>query len=306
MKKFFFAVIFAAIFFICTVCSAYAPEGKLYVTMLENGQGDTILIETPTQNILLDTGDTDNRRHLVAKLKAAGIERFEKIILTHPHSDHIGGVGAILKNFPVDEIIDNGVVSNSPLYSEYHEFSTKFSSVVEGDKIDFGLGIKFTVFNPAADVVQRVNDGLQKSTPNDESIVGKLTYGDFSMLFTGDITRKCEERLYKKYHFGLKSVILKSPHHGSRTSSSEDFIEFVSPNYVFISAGRANKFGHPHKTPLATYRRLFVLPENIFCTRFNGDIRVESDGKNHRIILEHYNDWVEEYTGERIIVTRLL
>lgn len=302
MKKIFFAAVMAAIFFVCSICSAYAPEGKLYLTMLDIGQGDAFLIETPTQNILIDTGDVDTRRRLVRQLNNAGITRLEKIILSHPHSDHIGGVKAILDNFPVDEIIDNGIASTNPLYAEYRSYPVMFTTAISGDVIDFGGGVKFRVFSPSADMVRAVNSKAQRGYANNESIVGKLIFGEFSIIFTGDAEQKLEESLFETYQFQLKSTILKASHHGSRTSSHPYFVAAVSPTYVIISAGKLNKFGHPHKQALATYRENAVLPENIFCTRFNGTVRIESDGKNQVIIVEKENDWVVDYTKEKITV----
>ena len=300
MKKIFWAV-FGLLFFIFNTCAAYSPEGKLYVTMLDVGQGDAFLVETPTQNILIDTGDAKARKKLVAQLKKAGITRFERIILTHPHADHIGGVKAVLDNFPVDEIIDNGIASSSPFYS-YRNAPCRHLAVKQDDVLDFGNGVKFKVLYPTADLVRETNAKSRRSSPNNESIVGRLTYGDFSMLFTGDAGKAVEDEISSPY---LKSTILKAGHHGSKTSSSQDFIANVRPEYVFISAGDSSIFGHPHKTVLENYRVNFVIPEKIFCTSFNGTVKVETDGQNLIVLPERVFDWVETYTGESIKVTRL-
>ena len=303
MKKLFTAV-FGLLFFIYgAVCSAYAPEGKLFVTMLDIGQGDAFLIETPTQNVLLDTGDVGTRNLLVSKLKDAGITRFERVILTHPHADHIGGVSAVLDNFPVDLISDNGVASASPYYN--YRDKVPCDSLKSGDVIDLGGGVKFHVFYPPQSLVDSVNAGLQPSQPNRECIVGKLTFGEFAVMFAADADTFVEDQLVESLQPQLKALILKAGHHGSKSSSSRDFIASVAPDFVFISAGKSNRFGHPHKDALAMFREFHVLPSNIFCTRFNGDIRVESDGKNNLILVEQENDWVEDYTGQIITVTRL-
>ena len=299
-----FAAIFAALFlFYGTICNAYAPEGKVYVSMLNIEQGDAFLIETPTQNVLLDTGDVGARNTLVAKLKDAGITRFERVILTHPHADHIGGLGAVLDNFPVDLISDNGVASASPLYN--YRDKVPCDSLTAGDVLDLGGGVKFHVFYPPKSLVADVNAGLQPSQPNRECIVGKLTFGEFYVLFTSDADTFVEDNLVESLQPQLKALILKAGHHGSKSSSSREFVASVAPDYVFISAGKGNRFGHPHKDAIAMFREYHVLPQNIFCTRFNGDIRVESDGKNNLILVEQENDWVEEYTGQIITVTRI-
>ena len=293
MKKI-FAAVFGLLFFICSACSAYAPEGKLVVTMLDIGQGDSILIETHEQNILIDTGDVKNRNVLVDKLHNLGIERFNRVILTHPHADHIGGVQAVLENFDVDEISDNGKRSNSPLYKKYRSADVKFSSLKAGDILDFGGGVKFNVLFPVPIV--------EFDSVNNQSIVGKLVFGDFSILFTGDIEADAEEFLLDS---DIQATVLKSPHHGSKTSSSEDFIVNVKPEFVFISAGLNNKFGHPHKKSLRTYRENFILPDKIFCTAFNGNIRLETDGFNKIITADKDLIWCDDYLGEFISVIRL-
>ena len=290
-----FAAVFGLLFFICnSICSAYAPAGKCFVTMLDVGQAEAFLIETPTQNILLDTGDVDSRKNLVAQIKNAGVARFERIILTHPHADHIGGVDAVLKNFSVDEITDNGYYSLSPLFTAYHKADVKFSTVRAGDLIDLGGGVKFRVLWP--------NRLVEVSNVNDQSVVGKLVFGDFAMLFAADATAAVEEFLIGS---DLHATILKAAHHGSKTSNTSDFVAAVNPEFVFISAGAGNSYGHPHKVTLETLRQNFILPDKIFCTAFNGSVRVETDGHNYTVTPERSSDWLDDYLGEYVKVTRL-
>ena len=294
MKKFFALIMFVAVLVFNFTCAAYAPDGRLFITMLDVSQGDAFLIETPEQNILIDTGDVKTRKQLVELLHACGIERLEKIILTHAHADHIGGVRAVLNNFPVDEIADNGFKSNSPLYRDYRTADVKFSALQDGDILDLGGGVKFIVLAP--------NKLFRFDNVNNQSVVGKLIFGDFSMLFTADAEKQLVDLLCDR---DIKATVLKAPHHGSKSSSSADFIANVKPEFVFISAGKSNKFNHPHKQSLRTYRENFILPENIFCTAFNGSVRLETDGTNKLIMPERATDWLEDYSGEIISVVRL-
>lgn len=295
-----FAIVFALLLFVCNTCAAYTEKGNVRVTALNVGQGDAFLVETYQQNILIDTGD--DKEKLIAELNKAGISRLEKVILTHPHADHIGAIRVLLKNFVVDEILDNGVLSASPHFKFYRKAEVTCSNLEAGDLVDFGNHAYFKVLHPDTFLINNVNLGLQKSAPNDESIVGLLTFGDFSMLFTGDISKAVEEQLLGK---NIKATVLKAPHHGSRTSSSENFIANVQPTFVVISAGIDNRFGHPHKKPLETYRVNGVLPKNIFCTAFNGTIVITSDGANVSVAPEVQSHWVEKYSGEVITVTPL-
>ena len=289
-----FAAVFGLLFFIFNSCAAYSAEGSIRITMLDVGQGDSFLVETPEQNILIDSGTVNSRSALIAQINDAGVTRFERIILTHPHSDHIGGIQAVLDNFPVDLICDNGRVSRSPLFKQYRLADTNFSTFKQGDILDFGGGAFFQVLNPPLFPFYK--------NPNDFSIVGKLTFGDFSMLFTGDATQTVEEDLLA---FNLNSTILQVPHHGSKSSATENFIANVQPQAVFISAGFNNSFGHPHKKTLDTLRFQGISPENIFCTAFNGSVRVDSDGSTFSITPAVPDDWLERYTGDRIVITHL-
>lgn len=300
MKKI-FAAVFGLLFFIYAVtCSAYTDEGKLRVSMLNVGQGDAFLIETHEQNILIDTGDDKDK--IIAELNKAGISRLERVILTHPHSDHIGAIQAVLDNFDVVEILDNGIVSPSPFYIKYRTAHIACRNLESGDTVNFGNRAYFKVLHPDTFLVNCVNSGVQRSNPNDESIVGRLTFGDFSMLFTGDVEKTIEADLIAQ---NIKSTILKAGHHGSRTSSSANFVANVQPQFVFISAGKNNRFKHPHKKPLEIYRVNGVKPENIYCTAFNGTVVIETDGTDIKITPEIASSWVERYTGEVIIVTAL-
>ncbi len=279
--------------------------------MLNVGQGDAFLIQTKTQNILIDTSDMDERTKLVNELEKANVSTFDKIILTHPHADHIGGMDKLLKDFTVKEVFDNGIISTSKLYLNYMKAinadkNIKHSTLKAGDILDFGDGVKFEVLYPTAELVQAVNDGKQKTDPNNESVVGRLVYKNFSVMFTGDAEKIVESNIWadndaKK----LESKILKSGHHGSYTASTENFLSVVKPEVVLISAGEptdkrgGNTYGHPHLEPLENYLNAGIDSENIFWTWKNGTVVIVSDGKNFSVAPEIEEDWVEEWITEK-------
>lgn len=295
-----FAAVFGLLFFIFNHCDAYTADGILRVTMLNVGQGDAFLLETSEQNILIDTGDDKNK--IIAELNKAGISRLDRVILTHPHADHIGAIQAVIDNFAVLEILDNGIVSTSPFYKKYRQADIPFTSLEAGDMLNCGDHAYFKVLHPDTFLVNCVNSGAQSSKTNNESIVGRLTFGNFSMLFPSDVEKTVEDDLIAQ---NIKSTILKAGHHGSRTSSSPNFVANVQPQYIFISAGKHNRFRHPHKKTLETYRVNGVKPKNIYCTAFNGTVIVETDGTNLKITPEIDLNWVDRYTGEIITVTAL-
>ena len=285
-------------------------NGDLKITMLNVGQGDAFLIQTKSQNILIDTSDLDERSKLVAELDKAGVTEFDKIILTHPHADHIGGVEKLLKDkkYIVKEICDNGVPATSKLYLNYlKELKAQkinYKNLVAGDVLDFGDGVNFEVLYPTKKIVEEATKKVPKNDPNNESIVGRLTYKKFSMMFTGDAEKSAEQEILDG-GADLKSQVLKSGHHGSYTASSADFVKAIQPKYVFISAGErsekrgGNTYGHPHLEPLETYLQNGIESKNIFLSCKNGTVILKTDGKNISVTPENEEDWVESWINEK-------
>lgn len=294
----------------------------LKITMLNVGQGDALLIQTKSQNILIDTSDQDERSKLVKELDKAGVTTFDKIILTHPHADHIGGIEKLLKEskYTVKEIYDNGVAATGKLYLNYMKLikdsggKIKHGTLTAGDVLDFGDGVKFEVLAPDKSVVDAVNSGRQKTDPNNESVVGRLVYKDFTMMFTGDAEISEEVAILSSSRDNLqnlKSRVLKSGHHGSRTSldpsnaSSVDFLRLMNPEYVVISAGEpsdkrgGNTYGHPHLEPLEAYLNNGIASKNIFWSWKNGTVTIVTDGKNISVTPEVKEDWVEEWIAQK-------
>lgn len=288
-------------------------KGDLKITMLNVGQGDAFLIQTKSQNILIDTSDMDERTKLVSELDKAGVNTFDKIILTHPHADHIGGIEKLLKDekYTVKEVYDNGIAATSKLYLNYMnaikaDKNIKHGTLTAGDTVDFGDGVKFEVLYPTKELVKEVNGGKKKTDPNNESIVGRLVYKDFTMMFTGDAEKEVESNIWadndeKK----LQSKVLKSGHHGSYTASTENFLRVVKPEVVLISAGEptdkrgGNTYGHPHVEPLENYLNAGIDSKNIFWTWKNGTVVITTDGKNFSVTPEVKEDWVKEWIAEK-------
>lgn len=281
--------ILAALFFIGKVDAA-----ELKVTMLDVEQGDALLIQTDDENILIDTGDASARDKLFQQLETFNIERIDKLILTHPHADHIANAYSLLFQTPVGEIYDNGQISSSIYYKRYvkacKEQNIPRYTLRDGDY--FFLADGAYLFSSRSQDFKNINDS---------SLVLRLVYGDFSMLFTGDIESDIETELWQNYT--LQSTVLKAAHHGSKTSNSIDFVKAVNPKYVFISAGLNNKFGHPHKESLENFLMAGVNPKNIFCTAFNGYVTITTDGSTVNVLPQYHNIWVYGYLGYRLFPT---
>ena len=281
-------------------------KGDLIIKMLNVGQGDAVLIQTKTQNILIDTSDTDEREKLTTELDKVGVKKIDKLILTHAHADHIGGAKLVIEKYNVKEVYNEG--TDRGKYNVYKGYITAaekkkipVKALQAGDKLNLGGKVTFEVFYPSEEL--RAKFAAEKDY-NDTSIVGKLTYGDFSMLFTGDAEKVAEnEQLNSSYKKKLKSTVLKAPHHGSKTSAGADYMKAVSPECVVISAGdpsdptgSGNSYGHPHKQALNSYiKNGGVDKDNIFWTFENGTITITSDGKNWSVTTENKSRWIDNW-----------
>lgn len=271
-------------------------KGQLTVKVLDVGQGDAILINTGEQVILIDTGDDkyreDNRKNednnqLFAALDKEGITHIDKLIMTHAHADHIGKAAKVIKQYGVTELIHNGIPSASGAFRNALKAAkaqgTKQIKVKAGDVLDFGNGVSFKVLNPTSQIIENDTRDLQadkKVNVNNESIVGILSLGDFSMLLTGDAEKDVEKDLLAAYGNSLKCKVYKAPHHGSHTSSSVNYVKAVHPEYAIISCGPNNKYGHPHKENMQTFKKLNI---NVLETDKDGTVTVTTDGNTYSV-----------------------
>ena len=267
--------------------NAAAGAGKdLTVKMLDVGQGDAILIRTAEQTILIDTGDTDEHEKFAAALKKEGVKTVDKLIITHPHADHLGGASVVFKECEVRAVYDNGQTTNSKLYREYLKTikakGIAYQALRDGDTLDFGSGVSFKVLSPTEEMVKeggKNKDG--KVNLNLNSVVGRLTYGDFSMLFTGDAEQETEAGILQRHKAEeIKSLVLKSPHHGSKTSSSPAYLKAAAPEAALISLGAGNEYHHPHQVTLDKYAKMNM---KVWRTDQSGTITVTSNGQGYEI-----------------------
>jgi len=343
MKKI-FLMMFLLATFIFSGCNTQAASnqstnGDLKISMLNIGHGDAILIRTKEQTILIDTGKPSNRANFVKELEKFSVTKIDKLILTHPHADHIGGAAMLIKSnkkqleaYPylekisVAEVYDNGIPYTSKSYINYmqavKELGISHKSLKVGDTLDFGGGVKFKVLFPTAEFVAEMNkrqadksdDGTNENDDadkkdrtyrmNNSSIVGKLTYKDFSMMLTGDCEKESEAKILADNDVAsLKCDVLKSGHHGRNSSSSKNFVAAVNPSYVLISAGnnadKNDPKGSPHGKALGIYLKQGISPKNILCTQWNGSITITSDGKTFSVKPENNIDWVEGWINKK-------
>jgi len=218
-----------------------AEEGLLKIkskaVFCDVGQGDGIFITLESKEQILIDGGPDNKMIGCVGEHMPYFDRtIEYMIISHPDKDHFVGAVEVLKRYNVKHIILNGDEDSSPEYEEFKKFSKASAIARAGDNIVLENG-QITFFHP------RQKDYFKDS--NDNSLVFKFEYGGKSILFTGDISEKIEANLLAVSGVELRSDIIKISHHGSKTSSGEEFLKTVNPDLAIISVGADNKFGHP-------------------------------------------------------------
>jgi len=248
----------------------------LIITLFDVGHGDLFLIETPEkESVMIDTGPTaETGIHLryaaLPYLKQQGINRLDWLIITHQHSDHYGGLEYLSKNVMIDNLMITDHFYTDEIWQGLQPLihSTRTNIHLVTDTTHIALEkMKLKILHPDALFVS--------PNPNEMSIVVKMAWHNFSILFTGDIEFDSEMHLITFYPTFLESQFLKIPHHGSRTSSSPPFIEAVNPEFAFIPTALRSRFNIPHPTTLKT---LDFLGDRLFISGSEGTLQIKTDG----------------------------
>ena len=253
----------------------------LEVNFFDVGQGDAIFIETPWHHqILIDGGPDSTILEKIAKNIPFWDREIDLIILTHPEKDHLAGLIEVLKRYKIENILWTGVIRDTAEYREWEKLVKNEGAQIfiaqSGQKIKWSRTVldHMEVLFPL-----EILKGQELKDSNNTSIVAKLVFGENSFLFTGDTYKSIEEKLIES-KADLDSDVLKIGHHGSKTSTAEEFITKVSPEIAVISAGKNNSYGHPNQEVLDILNKYGI---KILRTDKDGDIKVISDGKKYGI-----------------------
>ncbi len=288
-------IIYIIVFAIISICSAlgyntfddFADTGTndtqsdFQVHYIDVGQGDSSLVICEGKALLIDAGENGHETEVINYLRNLGIRKLDYIIVTHQHSDHIGGMPEVLDEFDADNIIMPRLTkAQTPTNSTYRAFleaikesDAKVISSKVGASYSLGSAM-FYIYGPVTDDAEDINS---------MSVVTKVTYGENSFLFSGDAETD-EENEVLDTGADVDADVYKMGHHGSYTSSSKEFLNAVTPEICVISCGADNDYGHPHDAAL---KRVKKHTNEIYRTDICGSIVIESDGMNLNVSYEN-------------------
>ena len=260
-------------------------HGLLKITVFDVGQGDAIFVRTPSDLQILIDGGPDNT--IIQKLSQElpfWDRNIDLIILTHPHADHLRGLLKVIERYRIDQIMITDFEYDSSEFAVWQNFLEEYEGNLiyakKGQSIETENELKLEILYPDIKFADNPTEN-----PNNTSIILKIEYGKFSMLFTGDAECEEQEKLLSQ---DLDIEVLKVPHQGAKDAGCEDFLKATSPAIAVISVGADNQFGHPHREHLELLTELIPdkKGQEIFRTDQDGDVRIFSDKQIYWIKTE--------------------
>lgn len=253
-----------------TLSDIEEPEGSIYVRFIDVGQGDSCVIVTPNNDIILvDTGDKKDASEIIEGLEDYSFEDIDLMILSHPHADHIGGATTLLNTYKTKEV----VMSSYPATTKTFE---TLLDTIEEKEIRLTQGTPGLIYEIDGVVIEVLASDIIPNDSNNSSLLVKVTYGDIDILFTGDIEIDAENIILDQ-EIDVEAEILKLGHHGSDTSTSDSFLDRVNPTLSIISVGEGNQYKHP---ALSVLEKLKNRNIQYYRTDEVGSIELEIDGVN--------------------------
>lgn len=277
LKK--YILILGTSFLILTCVIIFKPK-KLELVYLDVNQGDSIVIHTKdNKNMLIDGGGNIRKeigeantgsQIIIPYLRYKGLNSLDCVFVTHPDADHILGIIELIDYIKIKQIVVSPNIQNNKLFISLKAKANKYYIPIiqmsKGDSIDFKNDLSIECIYPYKNI--SINDNF-----NNDSLVFYMKYGRRTFLFTGDIEKEAETYIINDYK-KLNTDILKSAHHGSKTSSTKEFLDIVTPKIVIISSGKNNSYGHPHKEVINRYEELNT---EIYNTAIDGAITIKSN-----------------------------
>ncbi len=265
---------------ICLAVIAYdldKKSGLLEVNFFDVGQGDSAFIETAGYQILIDGGPDNSVLEKLSREMSFWDRDIDLVILSHPESDHLSGLLEVLKRYKVENILWTGIVRDTAVFREWEDLIGK-----EGARIIIAQSpLRIDLNNSYIDVLSPFGNltGKKFKDSNNTSVVVRLIFGGTSFVFTGDMDKFLEKDIVER-NAELKTGVLKVAHHGSKTSTSGEFLEKILPEYAVISVGKDNRYGHPAQEVLDVLSKYGIM---IFRTDEAGDIKIISNGEKYAV-----------------------
>jgi len=248
--------------------TAEIADASFQIHVIDVDQGDSILIQSENQTLLIDAGENNMGERVVSYIQSLGITSLDYVIGTHPHSDHIGGLDLVIDSFDVGKVILPAVNHTSKTFEDVliaiKKQGKKITKPVVGEKYNLG-DATFQIIAPNS----KTYDDL-----NDYSVGVRVEYGKTHYVFAADADSVSEQEMSSK-GIDISADVLKLNHHGSRYSNSSEFLDAVNPAYAVISVGKENSYGHPHEEVLAEMKRRNI---SVYRTDESGTIIITSDG----------------------------
>ncbi len=285
--------IFISLFITISLCSCAYPDNtmlssipsdtQLLVHYIDVGQGDCALLESGSQFVLIDAGEAEYGKAVCQYIKSRGAKRLSYVIATHPHSDHCGGIKEVLDTFECDNFITSETDQQTKNWLDVL-YTVRDNNI---NYIDAEISSTYSFGNTTLEILGPYSNNYDNY--NDYSVVIKATCGDTSFLFTGDAETNAEREMLEN-KADLKADVLKVSHHGSKTSSCEEFLDAVNPRYGVISCGTDNDYGHPHKEIVT---RMTSRGITLFRTDLLGTIVACSNAKTVSFFFKNSEDYTE-------------
>lgn len=249
--------------------SSNVNKNYLKINYIDVGQGDSILIQVNNKNLLIDAGPNENTDKLISFLDKQKIQKLDYIIATHPHEDHIGGMPAVIKRYSIGNFYAPKVITNTKSFEDMiialKNKDMKIHEAKSEITLDLGKDVNCGIIAPSSSSYEDLNN---------YSAVIKLSYKNCKFLFMGDAQKLSEQEILDN-NIDISCDILKVGHHGSNSSSSEEFLDKSDPKIAVISCGKNNNYGHPHKKTLKELKKRNI---QVYRTDLDGNIILLSDG----------------------------